>query len=366
MKSTRYHPEHKRWPGWSKQRNLAKSSSGPEIMLQLKVEAIKWEMPDTVTFFLKEVFGEKIAYKAGQFITLVFNHHAEEIRRSYSLSSSPDEPLLSITIKRITNGEISRFMLTRVAVGDILTAVEPAGRFTLTDTPGEKDVLLFAAGSGIAPIYSQLKYTLNRPGCSRLVLIYSNINEPSILFKKELEYLARQHPDRFKIIHQLSSEANRLNNLGVEKLVKEEIIYNPNDTEFYICGPFAYMRMIRLTLLYMGFEANQVRKENFVLDTIPVSESLVNYPPRNVTIHYKKETYNLTVGENQSILQAAIQNNIPLPYSCRVGSCSTCVAMCKTGRVQMAYNEVLTDADLAAGWILTCTGHPVSDAEITF
>src|SRR3569833_254018 len=336
-------------------------------MLQLKVEAIKWELPDTATFFLKEVSGKKISYKAGQFITLVFDHHAEEIRRSYSLSSSPGEELLSITIKRIANGEISRFMLTKIAKGDILTAVEPAGRFTLTDTSEEKDILLFAAGSGIVPVFSQIKYALNRPGQSRLVLIYSNINQQSILFKNELERLAGQHPDRFKIIHRLSSEANRLNNLVVEKLVKEEIKYNLANAEFYTCGPFDYMRMIRLTLLYMGFGSNQVRKENFVLDTIAVSENLVNYPPRNIIIQYKNETYNLTVGENQSILQAAIQNKLQLPYSCRVGSCSTCVAMCKTGKVQMAYNEVLTDTDLATGWILTCTGHPVSDdVEIVF
>lgn len=330
-------------------------------MLQLKVEAIKWELPDTATFFFKEASGEKIPYKAGQFITLVFNHHNEEIRRSYSLSSSPDEELLSITIKRIANGEISRFMLTKVAVGDVLTAVEPAGRFTLTDTPAERDVLLFAAGSGIVPIFSQLKYALGRPGRSNFLLIHSNINKQSILFKNELGQLAEKHTDRFKIIHQLSSEANRLNNQVVEKLVKDEIKYSHANAEFYTCGPFDYMRMIRLTLLYMGFESNQIHKENFVLHTIPVSENMVNYPPRNVIIQYKNETYNLTVGENQSILQAAIQNNIPLPYSCRIGSCSTCMVLCKTGKVQMAYNEVLTGADLAAGWILTCTGHPVSD-----
>src|SRR3569623_1072209 len=100
-------------------------------MLQLKVEAIKWELPDTATFLLKEVSGLGISYKAGQFITLVFNHHFEETRRSYSLSSSPVEELLSITIKRIANGEISRFMLTKIKPGDILNAVEPAGRFSV-------------------------------------------------------------------------------------------------------------------------------------------------------------------------------------------------------------------------------------------
>src|ERR1700749_3106837 len=165
-------------------------------MLQLKVEAIKWETPDTATFFFSEIHGRKISYKAGQFITLVFEHHAEEIRRSYSLSSSPDEDLLAITVKRIANGEISRFLLTKVKPGDIFTAVEPAGRFTLANLEAEKDVFLFAAGSGIVPVFSQLKYALNRPGKSHFKLFYSNQNVQSILFKKELDELAARNPGR--------------------------------------------------------------------------------------------------------------------------------------------------------------------------
>jgi 2Fe-2S type ferredoxin len=330
-------------------------------MLQLKVEAIKWELQDTATFYLKEVSGTKLHYKAGQFITLVFTHHAEEIRRSYSLSSSPDDELLSITVKRIANGEISRFMLTKIKPGDILNAVAPAGRFVISNFEAEKDIFLFAAGSGIVPIFSQLKYVLPRPGKSRLTLIYSNINRQSILFNTELELLANLYANRFRVVHQLSSDANRLNNLVVERLVRSEIKHQPTQAEIYICGPFAYMRMIRLTLLYMGFEPGQIRKENFVLETIPVSASAVNYPPRNIKIHFKNETHDLVVGENQSILQAALQNNIQLPYSCRVGDCSTCAAKCKTGKVEMAKNDVLTDADLADGWILTCTAHPISE-----
>src|ERR1700753_366205 len=146
-------------------------------MLQLKIEAIKWETPDSATFFLSEISGKKITYKAGQFITLVFNHRDEEIRRSYSLSSSPDEKLLAVTVKRIANGEISRFMLTRLKTGDILNAVEPAGKFTISDHKSEKDVFFFAAGSGITPVLSLLKYILKRDGQSRLNLVYSNKND---------------------------------------------------------------------------------------------------------------------------------------------------------------------------------------------
>ncbi len=329
-------------------------------MLQLKIEAIQWETDDTATFFLSEISGKKIHYKAGQFITLVFTHHDEEIRRSYSLSSSPAEDQLAITIKRITNGDISRFMLTKLKPGDILNAVEPAGRFTINDT-SEKDIFLFAAGSGITPVFAQLKYALTQPGKSRFVLIYSSQNKSSILFKEQLDKLASAHPGRLSIIHLLSSEGNRLNNVMVEKMILQNISFGFDKAEFYLCGPFAYMRMVRLTLLFMGIEPAQIRKENFVIETIPVTDGRQNYPPGNVKMHFRGELYDIPVGENQSILQAALQNKIQLPYSCRSGICSTCMALCKSGEVVMAENDVLTDEDLKIGWILTCTGHPVGD-----
>ena len=330
-------------------------------MLQLRVKAVKWETPDTATFYFAQPAGKKINYTAGQFITLVFTHHNNEIRRSYSLSSSPDDELLSITVKRITNGEISRFMLTKVKVGDIINAVEPSGRFTITDFTSPKDIFLFAGGSGITPIYSQLKYILNRTGESRFTLIYSSQDAKAVLFKAELDKLAIRHPDRLKIVYLLSSEGNRLNNIIVEQLVRQNAQFELSKAEFYLCGPFTYMRMIRLTLLYMGLEPVQVRKENFVIETVHVSTIPISYPPQKIKIKFDGESHDLVVGENQSILQAALQNDIALPYSCKAGICSACSAKCSSGRVQMAVNDVLTDLDMAQGWILTCTGHPVTD-----
>jgi ring-1,2-phenylacetyl-CoA epoxidase subunit PaaE len=336
-------------------------------MLQLKIEAIKWETPDTATFFLSEIYGKKTHYKAGQFITLVFTHHAEEIRRSYSLSSSPDEDLLAITVKRIANGEISRLMLTKIKPDEILNAVEPAGRFTIADFKSKKDIVFFAAGSGITPVFAQLKYALARHGNSHFTLIYSSQNDAFTLFREQLDALAQAHPRRLKIIHLLSNSGDRLNNIMVEQMVRHNVYFGLNTAEFYLCGPFTYMRMVRLTLLFMGIEPSQIRKENFVIETVQVTGAVRSYPPGKVKIHFKGELHDIIVGENQSILQAALQNNIQLPYSCRAGICSTCTALCKSGEVIMAENDVLTDEDLREGWILTCTGHPVGeDVMITF
>ena len=332
-----------------------------QTILNLRVDEIKWELPNVATFYLVETHGKKVQYKAGQFITLVFNHHGEEVRRSYSLSSSPDEDRPAITVKRISNGEISRFLLTKVKVGDLINAVKPAGVFTPTAIEAEKDLVFFAAGSGIAPIFSQLKYILNRPGKSKIHLIYSNLDRQSIIFNAELDALAEKFADRFNITYLLSSDANRLTNLVVEGLVNNQIVFSRDKAEFYLCGPFVYMRMIRLTLIYMGIEPRQIHKENFVLETVAVTGSRINYPPRNIRINFNDELHDVVEGENQSILQAALQNKINLPYSCRSGICSACIAFCKSGKVEMAKNEVLTDEDLANGWILTCTGHALTD-----
>ena len=331
-------------------------------LLKLRVDGIKWETPDTATFYLVEIYGHPVPYKAGQFITLVFNHHNQEIRRSYSLSSSPDEERLAITVKRVSNGEISRFMLAKVKVGDVINVAKPAGVFILDNGYADKrDIVFFAAGSGITPIYSQIKYILNRPGQSRLHLIYSSQTQHGILFNNELNELLLNYSARFNITYLISDEANRLTNIMVERLVNDQLVFNKSQANFYLCGPFVYMRMIRLTLLYMGIDKMQIRKENFVLETIQVTGTQTSYPPKNILINFNNELHNIAAGENQSILQAALQNNIQLPYSCRSGICSACVAFCKTGKVEMAKNEVLTDEDMAKGWILTCTGHALTD-----
>jgi ferredoxin-NADP reductase len=335
-------------------------------MLRLKVEAIKWETSDTATFYLSEVSGQKISYKAGQFITLIFSHHKDEIRRSYSLSSSPHEDFLSITVKRMENGEISRFLLTKTQVGDVWDALAPAGKFTVAAYDSAKDIFYFAAGSGITPVYAQIKYILAHAGHSNITLVYSSHKASSTLFYNDLNELAKNHPERFKVtylfsVSEDSSPRKRLNNELVVQLVNDSLKYLSAKAEFLICGPFVYMRMVKLTLTFMGFEPAQIRKENFVLETVSVSTNAVTFPPRQIKLHLGHKTYDVMVGENQSILQAALQNNIHIPYSCRAGICSTCTAICSSGKVEMSVNDVLTDEDLKAKWILTCTGHPVTD-----
>ncbi len=331
-------------------------------MLQLRVEAIQPETNDAAMFYLKEVSGKKITYQAGQFITLVINHHNEETRRSYSLSSSPYEELLSITVKRVSNGEVSRYLLTHAKVGDIWQAVEPAGRFALPTNVAElKTLVYFAAGGGIAPVYAHLKYLLHQHAHCRVILFYSNQSSKSAIFCEALKEIETQHPEQFVLINLVSNEGRRLNNVMAEQLLQRYAGADLMNAHYYLCGPFTYMRMLQLTLQYMGIERSHIHKENFVLETVPVNSQVSHFASQPLRIRYRDEWHNIVAHENQTILQAALQNQVALPYSCANGVCAACAVKCKSGKVTIVKNEVLTDAELQQGWILTCTGYAASD-----
>ena len=335
-------------------------------MLKLRVEAIKWENSDTATFYLSSTDGKKVYYKAGQFITLIFIRQQKEIRRSYSLSSAPHETLMAITVKRVANGELSRILLTQCRVGDVWQALPPAGRFVLPAPNTAKNIVYFAAGSGITPIYAHLKHLLSRKENNHITLIYSNKTASTTLFYTELTQMAADYADRFTLVYLFSRTQNglpvqRLNNQLVIALIKQHLKAVSADNLFFLCGPFTYMRMVKLTLLFMGFDEAQIRKENFITEAQPAEGSVINYPPKQIALRINAQTHHILVGQNQTILDAALQNNIPAPYSCKAGICSNCTAICRQGNVIMTVNDVLTDTDLKAGWVLTCTGHPLSD-----
>jgi ring-1,2-phenylacetyl-CoA epoxidase subunit PaaE len=351
--------------------------------LKLRITQIKPETADATSYFLEPINGREVAYRAGQFLTLIFTHrdnaqysislpedsdlHQHEIRRSYSISSAPGEPL-QLTIKRISNGELSRFMIDQLRVGDVLTSLLPAGRFTFDATlPG--DVVLMGAGSGITPLFGILKYILKKEPDRHVTLLYSNTRGRNIIFRDELDELQKQFPDRFRLIHLLSAPSDewlglrgRLNNVMLERLLPSLVGDSKREqVQFYICGPGDYMRTIQFTLVFSGIRPDQIQRENFVI--VPVTQA----PPpalavdRTIMLNFRNQDVSIQVPAYKSILQAALDEGVLLPYSCRGGRCSTCMARCRSGSVHMTINDVLTERDIAEGWILTCTGFPESD-----
>jgi ring-1,2-phenylacetyl-CoA epoxidase subunit PaaE len=312
-----------------------------------------------------------VAYKAGQFLTLIIQHHRREVRRSYSLGSAPltDEQLF-ITVKRKVNGEISRHLLDHFREGSILTSLMPSGRFTIYEPPAQTYVFI-AAGSGVTPVFALIKDLLFHHGTTKILLINQCRDEENVIYKDQLQALQKRFAERFEIIQFLSRPksthhtALHLNNEILEGIVKQKIS-TTESANFYLCGPLPFMRMAEFTLRLLGCSADQIRKEHFVIDTPPRVPLLSDPSPRQVTIHHQQKTYRFQVAFPTSILDAALQNNIKLPYSCKGGRCSTCSAYCVRGNVVMSMNEVLTEKDLEKGLVLTCVGFAASDLELSF
>jgi len=366
--------------------------------LVLIVKEIRREATETVTILLERKDGRPLDYRAGQFLTfLLVRGIGRELRRSYSFSSTPGiDETPAITVKRVINGEVSRYLLDHLRAGDELVSLLPAGRFVLEEGgsgPGEAGrsgagrwLFFIAAGSGMAPVFSLLKEALVKRPDSRVVLISQHHDEESILFKSTLEELVQNYGERFRWINLLSNREGRLNNWWLEELMGDLLLTisgaEQSGALFYLCGPPAFMRMAQFTLRVMGFADAQIKQEHFTVEYVPPPPLLTDTRPKKVTVRRagSQPEAPLEIQEDRperviasfevawpvTILEAALNLGIPLPYSCRGGRCSTCVARCLSGKVKMSINEVLTDKDLREGLVLTCVGYAETDVELEY
>jgi ring-1,2-phenylacetyl-CoA epoxidase subunit PaaE len=345
-------------------------------MYTLRISKIIPQPNNNITFQLEPVAGDYPKYQAGQFITLSFIFGDREVRRSYSFNSSPEnhEPL-SITVKRVENGEISRLLHHTLSEGDFVSAMEPQGLFIYDPKPDKvRTLFLFAAGIGITPLYAILKTALLAEHKSKIVLVYSNSAVELTPFRSDLEDWANRYPDRLTIIWIYSNSKYlmkaRLNRDYILSIVKDHLFGAKDDALFYTCGPVIYMDLCRFTLLGMGFDSDQIKRETFLLpeneeDDDDETEKKIDTTTYSVKLHFRGSTYDLKIPFNKSILDVGLEHKIKLPYSCKSGMCSTCISQCTKGKVRMGYNEVLTDREVEEGKILLCTGHPTEmDTEV--
>jgi ring-1,2-phenylacetyl-CoA epoxidase subunit PaaE len=341
--------------------------------LQLWITEISKKPGDNIYITLEPVNGVRPDYQAGQFLTILFQVNGKEIRRSYSICSSPvlNEPI-SIAVKLVENGEISKYLHHKTGVGDVLTALHPTGIFTYSPLEEvERTVYLFAAGVGITPVMSILKTALSAERNSKVVLIYSNKSIDNTLFYKELHQWQSRYPDRFKLIELFSDNKRlqfaRLNGFLIHDLVEANLEFDRSDALCYTCGPIDYMVMCRISLLAMGFRLDQIKRETYFIPEDEVDDDDMSEKEAQdkntytVILDYNEHTYQLEVPYYKRILQVALEHEINVPYSCRAGICSSCVATCTDGGVRMDYNEILTDEEVAEGRVLICTAHPTAD-----
>jgi ring-1,2-phenylacetyl-CoA epoxidase subunit PaaE len=217
-----------------------------------------------------------------------------------------------------------------------------------------------------------LKDVLYHEPTAHIKLVYSNPSEQRTIFHRQLQELAAQYPEQLHIIQLYSSESpdhivRRLSNLSLEPLVNQHLRYRKQDAQFFLCGPPDYMRMALLTLNFMGFDEEQLHKENFVVNTAP-QLARIGVPEdvslKNVELHLRGGVHRLSIPGNHNILAAALADGIAMPYSCKGGVCGSCTARCTKGKVWMALNNVLTDKEIEQGFILTCTGYAASAAVV--
>lgn len=331
-----------------------------EHRIRLQVRALSFPVADTL---LVQFEPMEAAYAAGQHLTLLLQPGRNEIRRSYSLCSLPTDPFPAIAITRVANGEASRWLHEKLEVGQWLDSLAPSGRFLLDAAP---ELVFLAAGSGITPIFPLIRQALLTTN-SHLQLYYAEKTPDTTLFYPELLDLQAQYPKRFtlhwhfsQVVNRQTHFSGRLNQYVLEKAFAQQP--NKQNFRFYACGPHSFLRLVRLSLQFMGFADGQIKRENFASEGIPLAGQTPEQAEMEVAVQIGGKQFRQS--NRLTVLQGAKKAGIHLPYSCENGQCGTCTLRLQTGEVTHRLNEVLTDKELAEGYFLSCTAFPKSP-EIT-
>ena len=341
----------------------------------LQVKEVIKETEDAVTISFWHPLSEQIKYKAGQFVTIsVPNADGKKIKRSYSMSSSPAmDTAVAVTVKRVHNGVVSNYLNENVHVGDFLEVIEPMGTFYFEpEENANRNIVLVGAGSGITPLISIAKTALKSEGNTKVFLFYGNRNEDSIIFKKALEDLEQKYAGRLFVNHILSrttdtwvGEKGRINQANATVWMKEVGVDFKKD-HFFMCGPELMMDEIKRIFDVYDVPKSHVHYERF---NAPVHDEEDEKPgeelkKQTVTVKYDGDVHEFVVEPHQTILEAALEQDIDLPYSCQAGMCTACLGKCTSGKVNMDEEEGLTEKEIKQGYVLTCVSHPMSEGVV--
>jgi len=342
---------------------------------KLKIVDIVRETADSVSlaFHIPENLKNDFKYIQGQYISLKLNVNNEEIRRAYSICSTPlTDENLRVAVKKVNGGKGSVYLNEKIKVGDELEVMTPMGNFYSELNPTKKNnFVLFAGGSGITPMLSIIKTSLIAEPQSSIILFYANRNEESIIFKNQLNKISEEYSARFKIYHILDQSSNTdelfvgIMTTEKAKILHEKFINSDSENEYFICGPSAMMSNVEKTLNDYKIEKSKIHIEYFTTSTTQNQPSTINRQPSlfvccDATIICDGDEKIVHIEPDTTILQAALDANFDAPYACRGGSCCTCRAKLMEGKVSMDLNYALLDSEVAEGYILTCQSHPLT------
>ena len=341
--------------------------------LPLLVTDIHHTIRDAVVLTLKPEDADAFAFTQGQYLTFKQDFDGTELRRNYSICAGLDDGVLQVGIKRVDGGAFSTFANETLKVGDTLYAMPPQGKFfTGLEPDTAKNYLGFAGGSGITPVLSILKTALKREPQSTFTLVYANRAVNTIMFREELEDLKNRFMGRLSVIHMLESGQDidlftgRVDQAKCDALFKTWIDIKTIDTAF-ICGPEPMMLAIAESLKIHGLEPDQIKFELFSesqqgrLAKQEMAKRSEDRALTQVTVTIDGAAHSFTMTKGQSVLEAALENNLDAPFACKAGVCSTCMCKVTEGEVEMLSNHALEDYEVERGYRLSCQSYPISD-----
>jgi 3-ketosteroid 9alpha-monooxygenase subunit B len=332
--------------------------SAPRAYHQVRVDEVVSEAGRACSLVLAipPELADAFAYRPGQFLTVRIPHHrGGSVARCYSLSSSPhtgDRP--TITVKRMAGGYASNWIADHLTAGSVLDILPPAGTFSPRSLEG--DFLLLAAGSGITPVLSILKSALAQ-GHGKIVLVYANRDEQSVIFAAELRELGAAAQQRLLTVHWLDSLHGAPTAAALAALVRPYA-----GGEAFICGPDPYLEVARQALSQLAVPARRVHVERFL--------SLAENPfeatqetggvAATLDVTLDGQTRLLPWPPGSRMLDILLDQGLDPPFSCREGICGACACRLTAGEVDMVHNEVLEPQDIADGYILACQAVPLT------
>jgi ring-1,2-phenylacetyl-CoA epoxidase subunit PaaE len=347
-------------------------STGTNYHLLTVKEVIK-ETADAVQVVFEQP-EKTLKYKSGQFLTLIFSLDGKEVRRAYSLCSSPESgENPAIAVKRVNQGLVSNHVVSNLKAGDQVQVMDPAGHFTLDLQPSAvKHYMLFSGGSGITPMLSLIKSILSIEKASYCTLIYCNRDEHSIIFKDKLSAIQTENPDHFRIFHileqpagQLKSFTGLINQDNLNQIFSALPAVPSGDVTYMMCGPEGLMNKVTELLTARGIPADSIRHESFTAPSVKSNQTNIPAPgastAHDVRIRYDGQEFTVRVEAGATILSTALALGIDLPYSCQSGLCTACRGKALSGKVKLDEEDGLSAAEREEGYILTCVGHPLTD-----
>lgn len=343
---------------------------------KIRIKEVRKETADCVSvlFDIPPHLQDAFSYQAGQHIGIRTTINGSELRRSYSLCSTPLQNEWRVAIKKVPGGQFSTYANEALAAGAELELMKPMGHFgTIYNPTQKKKYIAIAAGSGITPVISILKTILQTEPQSHCTLVYGNRNRASIIFKEELEALKNKYLQRFSLIHILSREGTdaainhgRIDAAKCQQLFNKAIPLHAD--EYFICGPEEMIFTVKDFLANSGVEKSQIHFELFSTAAVqPLQQAAkvsTDAIERNSTVSIKLDGISFNVGVpfyGTSILDAALAGGADLPYSCKGGVCCTCKARLLAGEVSMDVSYGLEAEEIEKGFILACQAHPKTE-----